>query len=92
MHYCVFLWHGIIIKSLAYKYRDGMKHYVCQGECAGESKKPGVCKADDCTRNGEALIECNCTDGAHDEALFGGKDTDSLEETMDDDDPVADDE
>ena len=67
-----------------------MKHYVCQGECGGESKKPGVCKAPDCTRTSEAMVVCDCTDGAHDEALFGGKEVESLEEVIGtDDEPTA---
>lgn len=58
-----------------------MKHYVCQGECGGESKKPGVCKALDCSNTGEALVPCGCSDGAHDEALFGGQES-AIEEEL----------
>lgn len=55
-----------------------MKHYVCPGDCAGEAKKPGVCSAEGCTHEGEALVVCQCSDGSHDEALFGGLEKDSF--------------
>lgn len=55
-----------------------MKHYVCPGDCGGEAKKPGVCKADGCTHEGEALVACECEDGSHDEALFGGPEKDAF--------------
>ncbi len=42
-----------------------MKHYICTGGCEGESPKPGVCQAEGCTKEGEPLIPCDCTDGAH---------------------------
>lgn len=50
-----------------------MKHYVCVGDCGGESKQPGVCKAENCTHTGEALVSCECEDGSHENVLFGGK-------------------
>lgn len=50
-----------------------MKHYVCQGDCGGESKKPGVCSADGCSHFQTDLVLCNCDDGSHEEVLFGGR-------------------
>ena len=41
------------------------KHYICLGECEGISNTPGVCKATDCNRYNEKLVECNCADGDH---------------------------
>ena len=45
-----------------------MKHYVCKGDCEGESKTPGVCEADLCDKKGESLIACECDDGLHEDA------------------------
>jgi hypothetical protein len=45
-----------------------MAHYVCTGGCGGESDKPGVCQAEDCPKEGQPLVECNCEDGIHDES------------------------
>jgi hypothetical protein len=42
-------------------------HYVCIGTCHGLALEPGLCVEEDCTKQGEDLIECDCTDGAHDE-------------------------
>jgi hypothetical protein len=42
-----------------------LKHYKCSGTCQGSSEKPGVCEAQDCDKFGEALEECNCQDGTH---------------------------
>ncbi len=41
------------------------KHYICLGGCQGVSKNSGVCQAADCSKHNHALIECDCTDGAH---------------------------
>ena len=46
-----------------------MSHYVCTGECGGESDKPGVCQAEDCSKKGQPLVECDCEDGEHAEAI-----------------------
>ena len=43
-----------------------MIHYICTGNCGGVADKPGVCQAEDCPKHGEALEECECTDGQHD--------------------------
>ncbi|MFA6354282.1 MAG: hypothetical protein WCX12_01195 [Candidatus Paceibacterota bacterium] len=42
-----------------------LRHYICPGGCEGVSEKQGVCQAKDCERNGEALEECDCQNGAH---------------------------
>ena len=47
---------------------SAMTHYVCTGGCNGESGTLGVCQAEDCKKEGEPLIECNCEDGTHEEA------------------------
>ncbi len=41
------------------------KHYICLGGCRGVSKVPGVCQALDCENHKHELVECNCTDGLH---------------------------
>ena len=42
-----------------------MTHYVCTGDCEGESGAAGICQDEGCTKEGEPLLECNCEDGAH---------------------------
>lgn len=42
-----------------------MKHYICTGECAGISEKPGVCQSQTCSKHGVPLMECDCRDGKH---------------------------
>ncbi len=42
-----------------------MPHYICTGECHGESQKPGICQTKDCSKFGEPLEECHCDDGWH---------------------------
>jgi hypothetical protein len=42
-----------------------MTHYVCSGDCGGESETPKLCDAADCTKEGEPLTACNCSDGLH---------------------------
>ncbi len=46
-----------------------MTHYICQGECHGESKNPGVCQSEDCSKKGHALLACDCEDWNHDKVL-----------------------
>lgn len=41
-----------------------MAHYVCP-ECGGVADHPKVCETPGCSRKGQDLIECNCTDGKH---------------------------
>ena len=36
------------------------------GGCGGVSVTPGVCKAEGCSKEGELLELCDCTDGEHD--------------------------
>lgn len=45
-----------------------MSHYICKGECKGVSDKPGTCQAGDCSKHGQQLEACDCTDGQHAEA------------------------
>ena len=45
-----------------------MAHYVCTGTCGGESDSPKVCEADGCSKEGQPLVSCDCTDGLHDGA------------------------
>jgi hypothetical protein len=40
-------------------------HYICLGDCGGETAKAGVCKAPGCTDEGRPLKKCECEDGAH---------------------------
>ncbi|MEK7181219.1 MAG: hypothetical protein AAB738_02715 [Patescibacteria group bacterium] len=42
-----------------------MTHYVCTGDCHGESPRPGTCQAKDCGKFGEPLEPCECEDGLH---------------------------
>ncbi len=41
------------------------KHYICLGGCKGVSENPGVCQSPDCKDHNHELVECNCTDGKH---------------------------
>ena len=43
-----------------------MPHYICTGGCGGVSVTPGVCKTEGCSKEGELLELCDCTDGEHD--------------------------
>ncbi len=42
-----------------------MKHYVCKGECRGESAEKKACGMKSCSRFGKELSECDCVDGQH---------------------------
>lgn len=42
-----------------------MPHYICTGGCGGVSDTPGVCKTEGCSKEGESLELCDCTDGEH---------------------------
>ena len=42
-----------------------MTHYICTGGCKGIADNPGVCQAQDCSKNNQSLKECNCTDNKH---------------------------
>ncbi len=61
-----------------------MTHYVCPGDCGGESGKVGLCESEGCTREGDALIECDCDDGLHKGVLDDSQEPDV--ESMDDED------
>jgi hypothetical protein len=71
-----------------------MEHYVCKGDCSGESHKLAVCKTAGCSREGLPLEECLCEDGLHKEVKIS-VDSDALEaddeldvEVMDDKDDL----
>jgi len=42
-----------------------MSHYICTGECKGESENTGVCSDPSCSHHGKLLEVCNCPDGIH---------------------------
>lgn len=42
-----------------------MVHYICSGTCKGVAMETGTCQAIECSKYGELLVECNCTDGGH---------------------------
>ncbi len=42
-----------------------MTHYICTGGCDGGSDLPGLCQAEDCAKEGQPLVPCDCADGAH---------------------------
>jgi len=48
-----------------------MAHYICTGECQGVVMQPGTCQSPDCSRKGQSLFECDCTDGAHSDVKSG---------------------
>ena len=41
------------------------KHYICLGGCHGVSGVPGACRAPDCKDHDHPLVQCDCTDGLH---------------------------
>ncbi|MDO8564453.1 MAG: hypothetical protein Q7R88_00475 [bacterium] len=43
-----------------------MTHYICT-ECGGEASIAGVCQTEECKKEGEALLTCDCGDGLHSE-------------------------
>lgn len=45
-----------------------MSHYICTGSCGGESKNPGVCEAQFCTKESQALVSCDCKNDLHENA------------------------
>ena len=51
-----------------------MNHFVCTGDCGGESEKPGVCQATGCTKEDQPLEECTCEDGLHEDVVMDIKD------------------
>lgn len=42
-----------------------MTHYICAGECEGESEELGICHSDECSLKGVVMLECSCDDGKH---------------------------
>ncbi|HEY4499199.1 MAG TPA: hypothetical protein VJH94_04005 [Candidatus Paceibacterota bacterium] len=61
-----------------------MQHYVCTGDCAGESEKPKVCETEGCSKEGQPLSECDCDDGIHKGIAVTSDEPDI--ESMDDED------
>ena len=61
-----------------------MTHYVCTGDCGGESEKPKVCETEGCTKEGQPLAECDCGDGLHKGIITSEAEPDV--ESMDDED------
>jgi hypothetical protein len=45
-----------------------MTHYVCTGSCKGESAGPGFCEAEFCSKEGQELVQCDCSDELHEHA------------------------
>ncbi len=54
-----------------------MTHYICTGDCEGESSVPGVCQGEGCTKEGEPLVACTCEEGRHEEAYMKKDDEES---------------
>lgn len=42
-----------------------MTHFVCKGECNGQSDQPGLCQDPICSQNGSPLTPCDCEDNMH---------------------------
>jgi hypothetical protein len=61
-----------------------MKHYICTGDCGGESGRAGVCKTEGCTKEGDALLECECDDGLHADVRVETEDLEAFEVEEDD--------
>ena len=63
-----------------------MQHFVCTGDCAAETVKPGICESEGCSKEGQPLIECNCSDGFHEKVVSIHDELDV--EKMDDEDDL----
>ena len=62
-----------------------MTHYVCTGDCGGESEKPKVCETEGCSKEGQQLSECDCADGIHKGVVDTSAAVDEVDvESMDD--------
>ena len=65
-----------------------MQHFVCTGDCAGESDQAKVCDSEGCSKEGQPLVECDCDDGLH-KGVTSNPETDDLDmESMDDEDDM----
>lgn len=64
-----------------------MMHYVCTGDCGGESEKAKVCDAEGCSKEGQPLSECDCADGLHKGVVETSSDEPDVE-SMDDEDEM----
>lgn len=42
-----------------------MVHFICKGECGGESSEMKKCDDKNCSLYDSYLTECDCTDGKH---------------------------
>lgn len=47
------------------------KHFVCRGSCGATSTTEQACGTEGCTKNGQPMNECSCTDGEHKETSGG---------------------
>jgi hypothetical protein len=45
--------------------KAAMQQYICTGGCRGESSSPGMCQAEDCKKEGDPLMPCDCGDSTH---------------------------
>ena len=63
-----------------------MLHYVCTGDCGGESQRVGVCESEGCSKEAQTLTECNCEDGFHKGVVTIADEPDI--ESMDDQDSI----
>ncbi|MDP2593298.1 MAG: hypothetical protein Q8P52_01455 [bacterium] len=59
-----------------------MHHFICTGECGGESPVPGLCQAETCSKHGESLVECSCDDGLH-KHIVPDDDSTEVEDVLD---------
>ena len=57
-----------------------MKHYICTGDCDGQSSAPGVCQGEGCKKEGGPLVPCDCNDGLHAETRKKKKEENEEEE------------
>lgn len=65
-----------------------MQHYVCTGDCGGESPRPGMCESVSCSREGKPLSECDCDDGFHKGVVGVTEEVAPDVEKMDDEDQL----
>jgi len=46
-----------------------MTHHICTGGCKGISDEPKNCGAENCSKHGQPLNACDCTDNKHNGAF-----------------------
>lgn len=66
-------------RARGYNYPAMAEHYVCTGNCGGESAVAGVCENEGCSKEGYPLVACSCEDGVHE----GAKGSKSVKEEED---------